>query len=146
MINLQKWKSTISGAFPVMVTRIQEVKNMLRYSKVLIHDDRPDPPEFLFKVMVNRGYTVGLANDSNEIISMLSDDRYDVVLTNGAYEKVNPDQYMQLKSPSIVIIGIHSHKKVQDMDLKSHICLQRPLLISKLWEVLEDPDQQVAAV
>jgi hypothetical protein len=112
---------------------------MLHSIKVLIHDDRQDTPEFLFKCMIKRGYKVGLAKDATEIITMLSNDQYNVVLTNGGYK---PDQYMQLKSSSVFRIDIkESHNQNQDMNLKADLCLPRPLLISKLWEAIETPLQ-----
>jgi DNA-binding response OmpR family regulator len=110
---------------------------MLLSTKVLIHDDRPDTPEFLLKVIVNRGYKAGFAKDGLEIITMFSNDQYDVVLTNGGYKELNPDQHMQLKSSSIFIIDIKdSRNQDQDMDLKADLYLPRPLLISELWQAL----------
>jgi DNA-binding response OmpR family regulator len=113
---------------------------MLLSTKVLIHDDRPDIPEFLFKMILSRGYKAGFTKDGAEIIAMLSNDQYDVVLTNGGYKQLNPDQYMQLKSSSVFIIDIKdSRNQNQDMDLKADLYLPRPLLISELWQALEKP-------
>jgi CheY-like chemotaxis protein len=111
---------------------------MLYSAKVLIHDDRPDTPEFLLEIIVNRGYKAGFAKDGPEIITMLSNDQYDVVLTNGGYRALNPDQHIQLKSSSVFIIYIKdSRNQDQDMDLKADLYLPRPLLISELWQALE---------
>jgi CheY-like chemotaxis protein len=113
---------------------------MLLSTKVLIHDDRPDTPEFLLEIIVNRGYKAGFAKDGTEIIAMLSNDQYDVVLTNGGYRELNPDQHMQLKSSSVFVIDIkYSRNQNQDMDLKADLYLPRPLLISELWQALEKP-------
>jgi CheY-like chemotaxis protein len=61
---------------------------MLCSTRVLIHDERPDTPEFLLEAVVNRGYKAGFAKDGSEIIAMLSNDQYNIVLTrcceNGA--------------------------------------------------------------
>ena len=115
---------------------------MFYSAKFLIHDDRPDTPEFLLEIIVNRGYKAGFAKDGTEIIAMLSNDQYDVVLTNGGYRELNPDQHMQLKSSSIFIIDIKdSRNQNQDMDLKADLYLPRPLLISDLWQALEKPFQ-----
>ena len=113
---------------------------VLNSAKVLIHDDRPDTPEFLLEIIVNRGYKAGFAKDGSEIIAMLSNDHYDVVLTNGGYRELNSDQHMQLKSSSVFIIDIKdSRSQNQDMDLKADLYLPRPLLISELWLALEKP-------
>jgi CheY-like chemotaxis protein len=113
---------------------------MLYSAKVLIHDDRPDTPKFLLEIIVNRGYKAGFAKDGTEIIAMLSNDEYDVVLTNGGYKELNPDQHMQLKSSSVFIIDIKdSRNQNQDMDLRADLHLPRPLLISELWQALEKP-------
>ncbi len=109
---------------------------MFYSAKFLIHDDRPDTPEFLLEIIVNRGYKAGFAKDGPEIIAMLSNDQYDVVLTNGGYRELNPDQYIQLKSSSVFIIDIKdSRNQNQDMDLKAD------LYFSDLWQALEKPFQ-----
>lgn len=110
--------------------------------KVLIHDERPDTPEFLLETIVNRGYKAGFAKDGNEIIAMLTSDQYDVVLTNGGYRELNTDYHTQLKASPVFIIDItYSHNQNQDMALKADLYLLRPLLISKLWQALEKPFQ-----
>ncbi|MGO9138063.1 MAG: hypothetical protein ACLQBC_10410 [Syntrophales bacterium] len=113
---------------------------MLLSTKVLIHDERPDVPEFLLEIILRRGYKAGFAKDGTEIIDMLWNDKYDVVLTNGGYKELNPDQHMQLKSSSIFIVEIKdSRNQNQDRDLKAHLYLPRPILISELWQALEKP-------
>jgi DNA-binding response OmpR family regulator len=113
---------------------------MLLSTKILIHDDRPDTPEFLLDIIVNRGYKAGFAKDGLEIIAMFSKDQYDVVLTNGGYRQLNPDQHMQLKASSVFIIDIKdSRKQNQDTDSKADLYLPRPFLISELWQALEKP-------
>ena len=113
---------------------------MLLSTRVLIHDERPDVPEFLLQIILSRGYKAGFAKDGTEIIAMLSNDQYDVVLTNGGYTELNPDQHMQLKSSSVFIIDIKdSRNQNQDRDLKADLYLPRPILISELWQALEKP-------
>jgi DNA-binding response OmpR family regulator len=113
---------------------------MLLSTKVLIHDKRSDAPEFLLKILVNRGYKAGFAKEATEIIAMLSNDQYDVVLTNGGYRELNLDHHTRLKSSSVFIIGItDSHNKAQD--LKVDVYLPRPFLISELWRAIEMPFQ-----
>ena len=41
--------------------------------KILIHDERADALEFLLGSIVGCGYRAGIARDSHEILSMLSD-------------------------------------------------------------------------
>jgi len=113
---------------------------MLLSTKILIHDERPDSPEFLLKIILSRGYKAGFAKEGTEIVAMLSNDQYDVVLTNGGYKELNPDHYMQLKSSSVFIIDIKdSRSQNQNRDLKADLYLPRPILISKLWLALEKP-------
>ena len=113
---------------------------MKKNHKALIHDERPDLPEFLLKIILGRGYKAGFAKDGNEIIAMLSNNQYDVVLTNGGYKELNPEQHMQLKSSSVFIIDIKdSRNQTQNTDLKADIYLPRPILISELWQALEKP-------
>jgi len=109
-------------------------------TKILIHDGRPDIPESLLNVILDHGYKAAFAKDGTEIIAMLSNDQYDVVLANGGYRELNPNQHMQLKSVPVFIIDINdSHDKKQDMDLKADLHLPRPFLISELWKALEYP-------
>ena len=111
---------------------------MLLLTKVLIHDERPHILAFLLKLILSRGYNANFAKDGTEIIAMLSNEHYDVVLTNGGYKELNPDQYMQLKSSSVLIIDIKdSLNQNQDMDLKADLYLPRPFLISELWQAME---------
>ena len=113
---------------------------MLLSTKVLIHDDRPDVPEFLLELILRRGYKAGFAKDGTEIIDMLSNNQYDVVLTNGGYKELSLDQYVQLKSSSVSVIDIKDPRSQnQDMDLKADLYLPRPILISELWQALEKP-------
>jgi DNA-binding response OmpR family regulator len=111
---------------------------MKKRHKILIHDEKPDVPEFLLKIILSRGYKAGFAKDGNEIISMLSNDQYDIVLTNSGHKELNHDQYMQLKASSVFIIDIKdSHNQNQDRDLEADLYLARPILISELWQALE---------
>lgn len=106
--------------------------------KILIHDERPDAPEFLLETVVNRGYKAGFAKDGSEIIAMLSNDQYDVILTNGGYRELNHRQYKQLKSSSVFIIGIKdSYNRNQDLEIKADLYLPRPFLISELWRAMD---------
>jgi len=106
--------------------------------KVLIHDERPDIPEFLLEIIVNHGYKAGIAKDGPQIIHMISDDRYDVVLTNGGYRELDRDQCIRLKSSPVFIIGItDSHILNRDLDSKADLYLRRPFLISELWLSIE---------
>ncbi len=111
---------------------------MLESTKVLIHDDRPDIPGFLLKIILDRGYKAGFAKDGTEIIDMLSNDQYNVVLTNGGYKELNPYQCMQLKSSSVFIIDIKdSRNQNQDVDLNADLYLPKRCSISELWQGLE---------
>ncbi len=109
--------------------------------KVLIHDERSDGLDFLLESIVNHGYTAGIAKNGLEIIHMLSDERYDVVLTNGGYEALDPDQHFRIRSSSAFIIGITGRQKREEgMGSKVDLCLQRPFEASKLWQALA-PDK-----
>ncbi len=112
---------------------------MEKNRKILIHDDRSDAPEFLLGLILNHGYRVGFAKNGHEIIDTLSNDQYDVILTNGAYGELNPDQHKQLRSSSIFIIDIKDpHDRNQD---GADLYLPRPFLISELWLAIETPTQ-----
>ena len=104
--------------------------------KVLIHDERPDIPEFLMGTILNHGYKAGLAKDGPEIMQMVSDDRYDIILTNGGYKDLSLEQRVSLKSSPVFIIGI-TGSQVQDQDSKTDTYLKRPFLISDLWLLIE---------
>jgi len=113
---------------------------MLQLKKILIHEERPDSPEFLFKIIVNRGYKAGFAKDANEILSMLSSDKYDVVLANGGIKTLNAEHHIQLQSSSVFIIGIKDAcNRTQDNSLEADLYLLRPFLISELWRALKEP-------
>ena len=109
--------------------------------KVLIHDERSDGLDFLLESIVNHGYKASIAKNAPEIINMLTDERYNIVVTNGGYEELDPDQYSQIKSSSVFIIGITGQQKHEEgMDSKVDLCLRRPFEASKLWQALP-PDK-----
>lgn len=111
---------------------------MLRSTKILIHDERSDSPEFLLELLAHRGYKAGFAKNTAEITAMLLNGQYNVVLTNGKYHTLNTDHHAWLKSSSVFIIGItDSHTQAQD--LHADVYLQRPFLISEFWRALETP-------
>jgi DNA-binding response OmpR family regulator len=105
--------------------------------KILIHDERPDALEFLLEAIVNHGYKAGIAKDGHEIINMLSDQLYNVVLTNGGYEKLSLDQHFRIKSFAVFIIGItNTQKRDEEMDSKVDLYLRRPFEALKLWQTI----------
>lgn len=105
--------------------------------KVLIHDERPDGLEFLLGSIINFGYTAGIAKDSPEIMSMLSDRRYDVVLTNGSYGCLKPDQYSRIHASSVFVIGIQDPMRTHEaMNPAVDLCLHRPFGASELRQAL----------
>jgi len=114
-------------------TTLREVRNM----KVLIHDERPDTLEFLLGSIINYGYTAGIAKDSPEIMNMLSDEHYDVVLTNGSYGDLQKDQYLRIKSSSVFVIGIKDPMRSNEaMDPAVDLYLYRPFGASELRHAL----------
>jgi DNA-binding response OmpR family regulator len=103
--------------------------------KILICDERSDALEFLLEGIANHGYKAGIAKDGPDIINMLADERYDVVLTNGGYQKLDPSQHFEITSSSVFIIGItNTQKRDEKMDSKMDMCLRRPFEASKLWQ------------
>ena len=105
--------------------------------KVLIHDERSDGLDFLLESIVPHGLRVSIAKNGPEIMNMLTDERCNVVLTNGGYEELNPDQHLRIKSSSVFIIGITGRQKHEEgMDSKVDLYLQRPFEASRLWQAL----------
>lgn len=103
--------------------------------KILIHDEHPDALEFLLEVIVKRGYEAGIAKDNAEIFDMLTEQRYDIVLTNSEYRR--PDQNQHLKSSSVFIISITDRqKRNEQMDSGVDMYLHRPFEASKLWQII----------
>ena len=109
--------------------------------KVLIHDERSDALEFLLEGIANHGYKAGIAKDGPEIINMLSDERYEVVLTNGGYENLDLDQRFGIKSSPVCIIGITNERNCDDkMDSEVDRYLRRPFEASRLWQAIASND------
>jgi DNA-binding response OmpR family regulator len=108
--------------------------------KILIHDERTDALEFLMGSIVNYGYRAGIAKDSSEIMNMMSDDRYQVVLTNGSYEELDLEQRIRMKLSPAFIIGIKDPQRSdrdEETDPAVDLCLQRPFEASRLRLALE---------
>ncbi|OPY15925.1 MAG: hypothetical protein A4E69_00345 [Syntrophus sp. PtaB.Bin138] len=108
--------------------------------KILIHDERADALDFLLGGVVNYGYRAGIAKDRAGIRSMLADERYDVVLANGSYEELDPEQRLQMKSLPAFIIGITQSKRGEEAkDPAVDLYLHRPFLASRLRLALGMP-------
>ena len=107
--------------------------------KILIHDERADALEFLLGSIVGCGYRAGIARDSHEILSMLSDGAYDIVLTNGNYKALEQEHHYRLKSSSVFVIGIKDPKRGNEaMDPVVDLYLYRPFSASELKQVLKN--------
>jgi len=74
--------------------------------KILINIERHDTLEFFLESMVNLGYKAGVAKECPEIVRMLSDEKYNAVLTKGEDSKIDLDRYIRSNIPSIYIIHI----------------------------------------
>jgi DNA-binding response OmpR family regulator len=112
--------------------------------KILIHDERLDALDFLLGGMVNHGYKAGIAKDGPEIIDMLSDERYNVVLTNGGYENLDQGHLSQIKSSSVFIIGIKGQQKCDEaVDSGVDLYLRRPFEASALWRAISLDEARV---
>jgi DNA-binding response OmpR family regulator len=102
--------------------------------KVLIHDERTDALNFFRESIINRGYRVGIAKNGAEVMSMLSSEQYEIVLTNGGYVELNPDQLLQLRSSCVFIINITDGTILdQGPGLKADMELRRPF---ESWKLL----------
>ncbi len=108
--------------------------------KILIHDERADALEFLLGGVINYGYRAGIARDKTGIMRMLNDEQYDVVLANGSYEELDPEQRLKMKSLPAFIIGItQSNRGGEEKDPDVDLYLQRPFLASRLRQALGMP-------
>ena len=107
--------------------------------KILIHDERADALEFLLGSIVSYGYRAGIAKDSHEIVSMLSDRAYDVILTNGNYSALKQRDHLRMKFSSVFVIGIKDPKRGNEaMDPAVDLYLYRPFAASELRQVLKN--------
>jgi DNA-binding response OmpR family regulator len=106
--------------------------------KILLIDERPDAVEFLGESIVNYGYKAGIAKNKSEILPMLSEDRYQVVVTNGGSREFNVDQDIRLKYPSVFVIHLTgSDNQNGNKDLAVDLCLRRPFEVSKLLNAIK---------
>ena len=107
--------------------------------KVLLIDERPGTLEFFGESIVNFGYKTGIAKDRDEIIPMLADDQYDVILTNGGSRGLDIVKHLKAKLPSVFVICMTGSQKDQNGNyLGADLYLQRPFRVSKLRQALED--------
>jgi DNA-binding response OmpR family regulator len=114
--------------------------------KILIHEERSDALDFLLEGIVSHGHKAGIAKDGPEIIDMLSNERYNVVLTNGGYENLDQDHLARIKSSSVFIIGITGQQKCDEtVDSRVDLHLRRPFEAYKLWQAIS-PDEAGGAI
>ena len=116
---------------------MQVISYVMNNMKILICDERSDALEFLLEGIVNHGYKAGIAEDGPDIITMLADSRYEVVLTNGGYQKLDPSQRSAMTSSSVFIVGItNAQKREEKKDSKNILYLRRPFEASMLWQAI----------
>lgn len=108
--------------------------------KVLLIDERPDTLEFFGESMVNLGYKTGIAKDTSEIFSMLSENQYDIVLTNGASKELDIDKDIRSKYDSIYVVYLSaSTDKSKSKHSGADMYLHRPFVASDLRQAIKRP-------
>jgi DNA-binding response OmpR family regulator len=108
--------------------------------KILIHDERSDTLEFISESIKHLGYNVGIAKGCPAINQMLAEKEYDVILTNGGLQNLDPDRSIRSKFPLIYIVGITSSQQNSvGADANVDCYLLRPFEKSKLLQALEKP-------
>ncbi|MBN1380997.1 MAG: hypothetical protein JXA41_04930 [Deltaproteobacteria bacterium] len=107
--------------------------------KVLLIDERPGTLEFFGESIFNFGYKTGIATCKDDIINMLSTGQYEVILTNGGSRGLDVVQHIKSKDPSVYVICMtESPKNQSESYTGADLYLQRPLMVSRLRQVIND--------
>jgi DNA-binding response OmpR family regulator len=105
--------------------------------KILLIDERSDTLNFLCENLVNFGYKTGIAKNKVEIISMLSDDQYNVIVTNDCARELDVDQSIRSEYPLVFAVFLSaSDKKEKTENHGVDLYLYRPLEVHKLLSYL----------
>jgi DNA-binding response OmpR family regulator len=108
--------------------------------KVLLIDERPDALEFLCESVINFGYKTGTAKSGTEIVPMLLDDQYEVVLTNGGCKEIDIQRDVRVKCPSVFIVLLTgSYNKDENNNHGVDLYLRRPFGVSILRQAISNP-------
>jgi DNA-binding response OmpR family regulator len=115
--------------------------------KILFIDERSDTLEFLESSIINFGCKPGIARHRDDIVPMLSNDQYDVVVANGCAKELDVEQQIRKKYPSVFIVFLSgSHKKGTDGPHGADLYLQRPFEVSRLHNIISFPRNRIIGV
>jgi DNA-binding response OmpR family regulator len=107
--------------------------------KVLLIDERSDTLDFFGESINNFGYKTGIAQGRDEILPMLSDGNFDVILTNGGSRGLDIVNQIKEKIPSVFVICMKgSQKDESGLNGGADLYLQRPFRSSRLRQAIED--------
>lgn len=105
--------------------------------KVLLIDERSDTLEFLGESIFNYGFKIGVAKTIEDIIPMLGDTQFEVVLTNGGRKSLSMLHHIKEQVPSVFIICVSgSQKNAEEKCSEADLYLYRPLRASKLKQAI----------
>lgn len=100
--------------------------------KILLIDERPGTLEFLGENIVNFGYKTGVASDKSDIVPMLLDDKYDIVLANNGNGDGDFDELIRSQCPSVFIIHMTLSEEQRKGKNGVDLYLERPFESSRL--------------
>jgi len=107
--------------------------------KILLIDERPGTLDFFGETMFNYGYKTGIAKVKDEIIPMLANNQYDVILTNGDSRGIDIVNQVKSKHSSVFVICMKgSERNESGYYTGADLYLERPLRVSRLRQAIEN--------
>jgi DNA-binding response OmpR family regulator len=107
--------------------------------QILLIDERPGTLEFFGEAMFNYGYKTGIARGRDEIIPMLANGQYDVILTNGGSRGIDIIKQIKSQVSSVYVICMKGSEHTELCDYAgADLYLERPLRVSSLRQAIEN--------
>jgi len=113
--------------------------------KILVADDEELIRMSIYRYLTSSGYTVDTACNGRELVRMLEQDKFDIVVTDlempelNAVEVISRMREMGLKLPVIVISAYFSEKTIEESLSKGAFkCIHKPFHMAEMLNVVKE--------
>lgn len=108
--------------------------------KILLIDERADTLDFLGESMIHQGYKTAIARTKFDLLSMLSENNYDIVMANGASKELDFEKDIKAKYDSIYVVYLSAPESKNDEARSGvDVYLRRPFVASDLRQAIKKP-------
>jgi len=130
-----------------IVALIEEAKRNKKGAFILVVDDNEGTRVTLRNILVNKGYTVGLAESGDEAVAVVREQRYDLLFVDLKMPVLNGyETYLAVKEVQQDIVAVMMTAYRRDMTElveaalhdNAYTCINKPLNIEYVLKIIEE--------